>query len=274
MALFTKKDLLWATVSALISVILSVTVEPALRDYTDDLWLSQVPDDPVVVVIEEPVTGPIVEPVVEPVTGPPEECPPHCTIGPIDVDGMRAERVKAEGPGGERAWMDIAILDREHYWPINRADIIMTPGDREEDVFAFLNSSGLQKSVERATDIIAIGMASCEIAGIQDREHERALSRADQLVSWVRGIADVSGGRKLYSINLGRFRDPNCSSKTSEQTRNQRNVMLVAVLEKTTNINSPEKLSRLLRKHLYENNYLEVPIVNYALNEFHLRPHS
>ncbi len=169
--------------------------------------------------------------------------------------------------------MDIAILDREHYWPIGRADVIMNAGNKEADVFAFLNSTGLQASVEQATDIIAIGMASCEIAAIHHLEEERARSRADQLISWVRTIADLSGGRKLYSVNLGRFKDPDCSRKGADKTREQRNVMLVAVLEKI-NIDSPEALSRLLRKHLYENDYLEVPIANYSLNEFHLRPHS
>ncbi len=265
----TKKDLFSALLSAVFGLLFSVTVEPWIEDLraigpkpaAQESTISLPPAEP-------PDVGGGRE---RPELGVPVETPPVFTEG-VDTDGrLRRIRRIARGRNGELAYLEITILDAEHYWPIGRADVIMTPGDREEDIFEFLDSSGLAKKIEKAEDIIAVGMASCE-SDDQTTEESRAEARAHQLVNWVRRLGTLASDTQLYTANLGQFEDTDCP-ENSYQTRLQRNAILVSVVYKK-NISSSRDLGRLIKAELTNKDRLGLDIEKYSQPGFELRLHS
>ncbi len=167
--------------------------------------------------------------------------------------------------GDKRAGLRIAILDAEHYWPLGRADTIVGPGGREEDVFAFFNSSGIQKRIAEAEDIIAIGTASCE--DDTRSEEARAQDRAYKLINWARQLDSLGQNAGLFTVNLGQYLDPSCDRKAADQTRHQRNAILVAVMFKE-NVDDWEQLGILLKKHLMREDGLDLDVDSYSRPSF------
>lgn len=94
---------------------------------------------------------------------------------------------------------------------------------------AVLEDPRLKQALEGAQEIVAAGTASCEAsANIWGyfREERRAGRRADQLASWIR---DKPWNRApVHQLNLGRF-DRECGPDRTEETRNERRIVLVTV---------------------------------------------
>jgi len=274
-----KRELVSSLSGAILGLLLSVTVEPWLEDLKANESILGEPKNTVHLSLAEPGL-PRAEPEVdgggrerlEP--GKSVKPPPDFNEADENHDGMRWIRQKVVGPNGELAYLEISILDAEHYWPIGRADVILTPGGQEERIFDFLDSSGLAKKIEKAKDIIAIGMASCELDRFQDQmtEESRAEARSHQLINWVRRLGTLSNETQLYAVNLGRFQDPDCKKKSPYQTRLQRNAILVSVVYKE-DISIPD-LGRLIKAELMNKDRLGLEIEKYSQPGFELRRHN
>jgi hypothetical protein len=109
------------------------------------------------------------------------------------------------------------------------------------DFRQFLRGDGSQRIMASAEEIVAVGTASCE--GLQlpfrrdAREEKRAQERAAQLSAWIQEVQppgpEHAPVHRVHTLNLGRYeRDEPCDPQNHPVTRQQRKVMLVAVLRR------------------------------------------
>ena len=269
MGLFTKLDFMNALLSAVLGVILSAIFQPFVAYALDGMDADQkapLSFNESIVLGEDPVAPPEIPPGGE--EEPPAEDPFPEEVK--EASGVRIASVKAEGENGEVAHLKIAILNAEHYWPLGRVDVIVGPDNVEENVFQFFNSTGLQREIGKAQDIISIGMASCEIASNEDGEERRAMDRSKQLIRWARQLDALEPATNLYSASLGRYQDPDCEDKDDYETRDQRNALLISVVHKE-NISSLVQLQNLLRNEIQKENRLGIDFTRYSRPHFELK---
>ncbi|HEX9734835.1 MAG TPA: hypothetical protein VGG06_22915 [Thermoanaerobaculia bacterium] len=261
-AAFSKANIVNALISATVGTVLTLIFQPLVAQ-AQGVTASDGASRP------RAIAPPLPDGVEEP-PPPPPVLPPFDegveTDGPIDTIN-----VKARGKNNSVAYLRISILDAEHYWPLRRADTIVGPGGREENAFLFLDSSGLRRKMEKAKDIVAIGMSSCENERTDDSrlvtEESRAGDRAQQLINWVRRSDGLPVETQLYTVNIGQYQDSDCHRKSSYHTRHQRNAILVSIVHKE-NIPGPKELGQLLKAHLIREDRLNLDVSKYSKPEF------
>lgn len=137
----------------------------------------------------------------------------------------------------EHSWGFVFVLSEEFCWirgrqggptELPQVERLGTPV-AEKEVLAFLKSDGLQHQMRAATDVVAVGLASCE--GQESRELRRAEARAMQLVYWLRQAHPADHLVNLWRVNVGQHRGP-CPGATALETRRQRPVLFVALVRK------------------------------------------
>jgi len=97
-----------------------------------------------------------------------------------------------------------------------------------------LNQRGMKYRIENASDIISVGVASCE--GYKQTEEARAEKRAKVIRRSVEPIAKTIKGN-LYLLLLGQYSDESCPAKSPEETLVQRSVIIIGVVQKDQNVN-------------------------------------
>lgn len=93
----------------------------------------------------------------------------------------------------------------------------------------YLTSPGLQEHLRQASDVIAVGLASCE--GSFAEEGRRAAARAEALAARLRAVyppGRALGSLQLWEWSWGRF-GTECPGARPEETRGQRRIVIVAL---------------------------------------------
>ncbi len=178
---------------------------------------------------------------------PPPPDPEHS--GPVVFpDGTRADVYPhvCRLPEGRSLDFRVVVFSESYSWAFEDTDRVQL-NDRLLGDAEFVNrlqSPGLQEIMARANALIAVGTASCE-GSEWSREDDRALQRARTLEAWIEnarpwGALDLSRTpRSLYLLNLGRYwKDPDkkqtCGDARPEDTWHQRKVVLMAILQPTS----------------------------------------
>lgn len=147
----------------------------------------------------------------------PEEKPAESTAVPDDPNWEDDESLEGFG---------IFVLSQEYRWKLGTTEVL-APGGEDVDMEEKLKGLLFQYSM-RYGDLIAVGTASCE--GRRHKEAGRASERSQELIAWLRPVLaefEKESHRRLYRLNMGQFQD--CRGLDSEQTGDQRRVILVAV---------------------------------------------
>lgn len=258
-------------ISAVIGALVGAMIQPPIERGFDTIFPKESPATAPSIALPPSIqTVATLSPAREEAIPPPPVRP--ALIPRIENNGdFRTIVMEVNGEGSEYAQVEISVLDAEHHWPIGKADRIIRPGGGEVLFEEFFNSSGIERRLRKAKDIIAIGTASCEMetpgGNGEQREEARAKDRALQLINWLRPLDSLSESTSLYMVNLGRFQDDNCPSNPYE-TRQQRNAILVSVLYKE-NIPDSETLGKLIKKAIRQK--AVIPHMDrYSKKEFHL----
>ncbi len=262
-----KKILIEVLLSGLVALISTVLVEPALKDV---IAKNNAPP-----VTSPPITLP--SPKISEVLKDLPSDPFALAEGTETHDGIEVHTRELKGENGVSAWVKITTLDKEHYWKKGSASIIMGPDNKEDNIYRFLKSRGLQRDLQLAHDIVIIGAASCEFENPSDpdesQEEIRAANRAMKMTSWLREVLERRRpDLAVFSVNLGRFRHPNCPQDDPQATRWQRGAYLVSVIKKH-GIETREQLAALLRDHFSQkDNALQLDLAKYSKGDFSLEP--
>jgi hypothetical protein len=262
-----KKIFVDVLLSSLLGLVMSVLVEPTLKDV-----IAKSNDPP----ITSPAM-PLPSPETSIVVRDPPPNPFALAEGTETRDGIAVHTRELRGENGASAWVKITTLDKEHYWKKGSASIIMGPDNQEDNIYRFLGSRGLQRDLQLAHDIVIIGAASCEFENSSDpdeaREEIRAGNRAMKMTSWLREVLERRRpDLAVFSVNLGRFRHPNCPQNDPQATRWQRGAYLVSVIKKH-GIETREQLANLLRDHFSQkDNALQLDLTRYSKGDFALEP--
>jgi hypothetical protein len=146
--------------------------------------------------------------------------------------------LKGRDSQGRTADLIVHVLSQEYNWALASSTMVQHLGkDQDPDVIRkHLKQSGLERQMRIATDIIAVGTASCE--GSIEEERERARARADRLLIWLResmpGFDDMEQRPDLWRLNLGKYRGE-CDSDGSSRIQ-QRRIIFLTVVKKDPGI--------------------------------------
>ena len=135
------------------------------------------------------------------------------------------------------------VLSQEKRWKLGTVDVVDASGDKLEDMEDKLEVLLWQQGM-RYGDLVAVGTASCQ--GSLSQEQSRANRRSFRLVDWLREALATAGDaepRKIYRLNLGRFRD--CHGLSPEETDEQRRVIILAIKPKNHGLGLEELKERL-----------------------------
>jgi hypothetical protein len=140
---------------------------------------------------------------------------------------------------------NIFILSKEYRWKLGSQVEVVDPGQRVVDMAEKMSFLVRQRAMDYG-DLIAVGTASCE--GKSGEEAARAGRRADQLIAWLREALVRSGDRRkrgFHTLNLGKFSE--CCDLDSDQTDDQRRIILLAVTRQKAPKSLSQDLHDLLR---------------------------
>lgn len=146
--------------------------------------------------------------------------------------------LKGRDSQGRTADLIVHVLSQEYNWALASSNTVQHLGKNQppDVIRSHLRQPGLERQMRTATDVIAIGTASCE--GSVEAEGQRARDRADQLLIWLReslpGFDDPAQRPDLWRLNLGKYRgecDPASGSRIQ-----QRRIIYLTVVRKDPGI--------------------------------------
>jgi serine/threonine protein kinase len=162
---------------------------------------------------------------------------------------------------GKTAEFSIAILSTEYKWLLN-SNFQIKHNDKIVSLdFLKLNleQQGIQQMMEYPTDIISVGLASCEgnIAVAQ----RLGLERAKQIQILAKKLFSNTSSVKRYRLlNLGKFKRSNCQ-KNEELTAYQNSVIIIGVRKKSKGV----ILDEALRDRLVNKPFADFRLEDYSL---------
>lgn len=162
------------------------------------------------------------------------------------------------------------VLSQNHYWAYESKAVVLYQGENSR-IQQHLKAPGLQSQIADATDVIAVGTASCE--GSRSKEADRAALRAERLEDWLHeampDATTLASRPQLWRLNLGKYRtpepcDPLPDNPTWEQdtTHWQRRVVFL-LLDRTGTHYSDSELESLLRRAMNREAALDIHPRNY-----------
>lgn len=145
----------------------------------------------------------------------------------LGADKARVTAQKGVDTTGKSATYTIILLSAEYFWKIGDTVTVVNSEGHEIHLEDKLASNGIASLINRSTDVISIGTASCVGSGAE--EESRANDRARNLTAWVRQAGLSRTVEHLYMLNLGQYNEP-CGYGPRE--REQRMVIIVGVANK------------------------------------------
>jgi len=142
------------------------------------------------------------------------------------------------------------VFSDVYSWKYGSRAAVEFDGHELDDFAPVLLREGMQSSMEGAEVLVAVGTASCEGVALEDEE-DRALARAKKLKGWLQETHPVisrSAATLPYrTLTLGRFkREGYCDPKRSPETRDQRKVILIAIVQHDPRLGLEECLKQSL----------------------------
>ncbi|MBD2446335.1 serine/threonine protein kinase [Nostoc sp. FACHB-152] len=162
---------------------------------------------------------------------------------------------------GKTAEFSIAILSNEYKWLLN-SNFQIKHNDKIVSLdFLKLNleQQGIQQMMEYPTDIISVGLASCEgnIAVAQ----RLGLERAKQIQLLAKKLFSNTSSIKRYRLlNLGKFQKSNCQPN-QDLTAYQSSVIIIGVRKKSKGV----ILDEALRDRLVNKPFADFKLEDYSL---------
>ena len=254
-----------------------------LGDYTYKHLVEPLDNPPVLsgapVSIQTDVGGHLAPPLQaqQPVESPPPvpgPTGPELPLGPVVFkDGTRADVYPhvCKMPDGRSLNFRAVVFSDSYSWLIESDEQVQINDQSfgEAEFVSRLRSPGFQEILARASELIAVGTASCE-GKTQGDEDDRALRRARRLGAWLELArpwpeGNVRPARSLHLLNLGRYSPggaagPACSPSAPATTWNQRKVLLLAVVERV----SGTDLEDCIRETLGSDDKIRPLIENYS----------
>ncbi len=193
------------------------------------------------------------DPTPKPPVPPAKEEPPEITV----TKGGEPVGTAFLGTCGEVGKFRTVVFSDVFNWAYRETATVELNG-KETDFREFLQGEGPQKIMATAEEIVAVGTSSCE--GLRMpfrhdvREENRAQERADQLGAWIQEVQptgpDHAPIHRVHTLSLGRFqRDEPCNPENHPETRDQRKVILVAVMRRDPALGLEECLKESFSQH-------------------------
>ncbi|WGV23575.1 4-Cys prefix domain-containing protein [Halotia branconii] len=162
---------------------------------------------------------------------------------------------------GRIAKFNIAVLSVEYKWLVG-SNFQIKYNDQVislEVLKLNLEQEGIQKIMKNPSEIISVGMASCE--GNVEVEQRRAFERSKQIQVLAKKLFSNTPSVKGYRLlNLGRFQRSNCQTN-QEATAYQRSVILIGVKKQSANV----ILDEALRDRLENKPFGDFKLRDYSL---------
>jgi photosynthetic reaction center cytochrome c subunit len=156
------------------------------------------------------------------------------------VESASLFRIEGKDSSGKKAAFDYIILTDDYTWVRGSAQQVSARGTTvpDADVAKRVIAPQLLSNLERATDLIAVGVASHE--GEKVQEETRADQRAMTIAGWIKQMINTSA--PLWKLNLGQY-DKGCSGQQDADSSFQRPLMLAGVRAKDEGANLQEALA-------------------------------
>jgi photosynthetic reaction center cytochrome c subunit len=171
---------------------------------------------------------------------------PAVTPAPViaekkEVDSASVFRIDGKDSGGKRAAFDYVILTDDYTWVIGSAVQVVSKGQQvpQDQTAQRVITPQLRTDLERATDVIAVGVASYE--GQKAEEETRADNRGNTIVSWLDRV--VNPATPIWKLNLGQYDKNACRSQEQAGSSFQRPLMFASVRAKDDGVNLQEALA-------------------------------
>jgi eukaryotic-like serine/threonine-protein kinase len=129
-------------------------------------------------------------------------------------------------------------------WELIQDGVKNTVEDADSFLRYKLNEQGIKSRIRGASDVISVGVASCE--GHRREEEQRATMRAKVIRRAVESIAETTSGESRILL-LGQYDDENCSVKSQNQTLPQRSIIIIGVTQKDPDVNMGQALKDAVR---------------------------
>lgn len=162
---------------------------------------------------------------------------------------------------GRVAKFNIAVLSVEYKWLLG-SNFQIKYNDQVislEVLKLNLEQEGIQNLMKNPSEIISVGIASCE--GNVEVEQRRAFERSQQIQVLAKKLFSNAPSIKGYRLlNLGRFQRSNCQTNR-EATAYQRSVILIGVKKQSANV----ILDEALRDRLENKPFGDFKLRDYSL---------
>lgn len=162
------------------------------------------------------------------------------------VESAYFYRIDGRDAQGRAASFDFIILTGDYTWALGSTSEVVSHDASvpEEEVAGRILSPKIRASLESASDLVAVGLASLE--GEREREEARALARSQTILGWLAKVSNP--GVPLWTLNLGQY-NKGCKSQEDEDTSMERPLILTGVREKAEGANLQEALANAISGH-------------------------
>jgi hypothetical protein len=160
-------------------------------------------------------------------------------------DKWRDKTISGQDTTGKKAEFKIRILSQEYRWRLGSSEQIEIGRIIDESWNRFktlLKSDNMQHYMNKASDIICLGLASEE--GVEAAEQNRTDVRADVLADLIRENLPKDSSANIYVLSLGKF--INDGNDRIIDTSYQRRIVLISVIEKNPEVDICTALNNAL----------------------------
>ena len=176
---------------------------------------------------------------------PAPEPPVAVTPTPVVVEKRKVEsaslfEIDGKDASGKRAAFDYFILTDDYTWVRGSSDRVTSKGKDvpETETAERVIAPQILSTLDRATDVIAVGVASYE--GQKNEEESRADRRSKTIVSWVDKL--ITPTTPIYALNLGQYNKA-CKGQEDGESSFQRPLIIAGVRARDDGVNLQEALS-------------------------------
>ncbi len=155
-------------------------------------------------------------------------------------------RIDGKDKQGNPATFDFIVLTDEYTWAKGSTTDVVS-ADKvipQEEVAGRVLSPQVRASLESASDLIGVGLASQE--GERAQEEARAADRAKTVVEWIKKVSKPE--MTLWTLTLGQY-DKACKHQEDADTSFERPVMFAGVRSKAGEANLQEALADAVSGH-------------------------
>ncbi len=156
-------------------------------------------------------------------------------------------RIDGKDQQSRNASFDFIVLGDEYSWVKGSTSEILAKNGQtvpDAEVPDRVFAPSIRQSLSRATDLIAVGLASQE--GERAQEEDRANARSNTVAGWMQRIGNPQ--IPLWVMTLGQY-NRGCKTQEDADTSFERPLILVGVRSKANGTNLQEALADAISGH-------------------------